>query len=185
MANTNEKKLIQRFNQGDQDALCQIYQQYKHDLFGFDLSMLRDAHTAEDLVHDVFVRMAQQSSRFTLTGSLKGYLLTSTANRVRDHGRLKSRRDVSLEQTAPPAEESPSPETCLIRTEDSRRFWKVILQIPYEQREVLLLHCHYDLKFREIARAQGVSINTIQSRYRYGLEKAASLLKEGVDNEIP
>ena len=32
------------------------------------------------------------------------------------------------------------------------------------------------MKFREIADAQDVSVNTIQSRYRYGLEKLRSLL---------
>ena len=32
------------------------------------------------------------------------------------------------------------------------------------------------MKFREIADSQNVSINTIQSRYRYGLERLRSLL---------
>jgi len=37
------------------------------------------------------------------------------------------------------------------------------------------------LRFREIAQQTGDSINTIQSRYRYGLAKLQSLLNGEVD----
>ena len=49
-------------------------------------------------------------------------------------------------------------------------------QLPYDQREAVILHLQAGMKFREIANSQNVSINTIQSRYRYGLERLRSLL---------
>ena len=48
--------------------------------------------------------------------------------------------------------------------------------LPYEQREAIILHLLSGLKFKEIAVSQNVSINTIQSRYRYGINKLQSLL---------
>jgi DNA-directed RNA polymerase specialized sigma24 family protein len=36
------------------------------------------------------------------------------------------------------------------------------------------------MKFRAIAKSQNVSINTVQSRYRYGLDKLRSLLNSEV-----
>ena len=51
-----------------------------------------------------------------------------------------------------------------------------LTQLPYEQREVLLLRSHSDMRFAAIAAAQGVSINTVQGRYRYAVEKLRSLL---------
>ncbi len=48
--------------------------------------------------------------------------------------------------------------------------------LPYEQREVLMLHLHSGMKFRQIAETQGVSTNTVQGRYRYGLDKLRSML---------
>ena len=53
-------------------------------------------------------------------------------------------------------------------------------QLPYEQREVILLHLHSGLTFREIAGARKMSINTVQSRYRYGLQKMRSFLNSEV-----
>jgi RNA polymerase sigma-70 factor (ECF subfamily) len=53
---------------------------------------------------------------------------------------------------------------------------KAITQLPYEQREVIILHLKAGMKFREIAKLQSVSVNTIQGRYRYGLNKLRSIL---------
>ena len=53
---------------------------------------------------------------------------------------------------------------------------RALAQIPYEQREVVVLHLHGDMKFREIAGLRAVSTKTIQSRYRYGLDKLRSIL---------
>jgi RNA polymerase sigma-70 factor (ECF subfamily) len=51
-------------------------------------------------------------------------------------------------------------------------------QMPYEQREVVLLHVHGAMKFKAISQLQNVSINTVQSRYRYAVEKLRVVLKE-------
>jgi RNA polymerase sigma-70 factor (ECF subfamily) len=50
--------------------------------------------------------------------------------------------------------------------------------LPYEQREVFVLHVQSELKFREIAGQLGVSINSVQSRYRYAIEKLRAILDE-------
>jgi len=43
---------------------------------------------------------------------------------------------------------------------------------------VIVLHLKGGMKFREIAVVQGVSISTVQGRYRYGLDKMRSVLNE-------
>ncbi|MHC4692661.1 MAG: sigma factor-like helix-turn-helix DNA-binding protein, partial [Planctomycetota bacterium] len=49
-----------------------------------------------------------------------------------------------------------------------------------EQREVIILHLQGGMMFSHIARLQGISVNTIRSRYRYGLDKLRSLLNSEV-----
>jgi RNA polymerase sigma factor (sigma-70 family) len=49
-------------------------------------------------------------------------------------------------------------------------------QLPFEQREILLLHLHGQMTFRAIARARQISTNTAKSRYRYGIDKLRSIL---------
>jgi len=57
---------------------------------------------------------------------------------------------------------------------------EALAQLAYEQREVVILHLQAGMRFRHIAKSQGVSINTVTSRYRYGLDRLRSLL----DGEI-
>jgi RNA polymerase sigma-70 factor (ECF subfamily) len=179
----DEKKLIKQFNQGSKDSLCQIYQRYKNDLYGFAMSLLHEANAAEDVVHDVFVSFAQKSGTYTLKGKLRNYLLASVANRARDLWRQKSQNDVALDAAAVLPRTGYAPEQDLILAEEYAILQKALSKIPYQQLEIILLHLHHEMTFRQIARAQGVSINTIQSRYRYGLEKLRSLLKEGCEHE--
>jgi len=49
---------------------------------------------------------------------------------------------------------------------------QAMMQLPYDQRETVVLHLQAGMKFREIAASQEVSVNTIQSRYRYGLRSS-------------
>jgi len=51
-----------------------------------------------------------------------------------------------------------------------------MVRLPAEQREVVSLHVHGQMKFREIAEQLDLSMNTVQSRYRYGIEKLRTLL---------
>ncbi|GAH81632.1 unnamed protein product [marine sediment metagenome] len=60
--------------------------------------------------------------------------------------------------------------------EISQRINNAMAHLPYEQQEVVIMHLQGELKFKEIAKAQGVSVGTVQSRYLYGLRKLRSLL---------
>jgi RNA polymerase sigma-70 factor (ECF subfamily) len=55
------------------------------------------------------------------------------------------------------------------------------VKVPYEQREVVILHLQGGRTFRQIAESQDMPVSTIQSRYRYGLEKLRSLLNGEVE----
>jgi len=69
----------------------------------------------------------------------------------------------------------------VIRDEELRRLADALAILPYEQREVIVLHLKGDLTLREIGVVRGVSINTVQSRYRYGIDRLRSLLNGEVE----
>ena len=174
-----DKILVRRFNGGDRNALRRIYEKYKTDLLKVAAALLYDRAEIEDVLHDVFVSLARQKGSFKLTGSLKGYLAISTANRARDKNRLHQRRKaVGLEETDIECRTQHRPEQVVLQEELSQRLAGAMEQLPDYQREVIVLHHQTNLKFRQIAKSQGVSINTIQSRYRYGLDKLRSILQE-------
>jgi RNA polymerase sigma-70 factor (ECF subfamily) len=69
------------------------------------------------------------------------------------------------------------PANVLIRREQLRRVFNALTRLPYDQREVFVLRVQGSMKFKEIAELQDVSIKTVLSRYRYGIEKLRALLE--------
>jgi RNA polymerase sigma-70 factor (ECF subfamily) len=172
-----DKVLILRFNRGDRGVLHRIYDKYKDDLVSLAAALLLDVSLAEDVVHDVFIAFLDAAERFRLTGSLKGYLATCVANRARNVNKAAWRRHGRALDNVPEMPcEDPPPEQVAIFGEESRRLTQALQQLPYEQREVLLLRAHSGLRFAAIAKTQGVSINTVQGRYRYAVDKLRALV---------
>lgn len=176
-----DRRLIGRLNRGDATALSRVYEKYRHDLLRLALSLLGERAGAEDVVQDVFVGFAVAARTFRLTGSLKSYLATCTANAARNRLKAASRRATAgLDEAANLASGTSRPDDWAILSEQFRRIGQAMTRLPAEQREVVTLRLHGDMAFREIAAWQKTSIKTVQSRYRYGLDK----LRSWVNGEV-
>ena len=165
-----------KFKCGSTDALRRIYEKYLDRLLTVAMALLNDAGAAEDVVHDVFVSFAESPRDFRLAGSLKGYLTTCVVNRARDRMRAEVRAPMRLDGTGPVVSSSAGPDQQIVSTERAKRLNDAIAKLPAEQRDVIVLRIKGEMKFKEIARLEGASINTIQGRYRYGLDKLRSIL---------
>jgi RNA polymerase sigma-70 factor (ECF subfamily) len=144
-------------------------------LFRVAGALLRDRASVEDVVHDVFVGFAAQAGRFELRGSLRGYLAICVANRARNVSRqdrpidpARLRGSVQRPDSAGTAEEC-----VLVRS--------ALAQLPQEQRQAVVLHVLGGLRLRQIACQTGESVNTVKSRYQYGIRKLRSLLNGQVE----
>jgi RNA polymerase sigma-70 factor (ECF subfamily) len=160
--------------------LARIYEKYLDPMLTLAIGLLNNTAEAEDVVHDVFVSFTRSAGAFRLRGSLSGYLATSVVNRVRDYQRRR-RRQATGSRRVEPARQPTSPDETVIFTEQAGRLGQAVAQLPEEQREVVLLRLTADMKFRDIAQLQQVSLNTVQGRYRYGLDKLRSMLDGEVD----
>ncbi len=170
-----------KFKSGSSEALARIYEKYVDALLTLAMGLLNDPSEAEDVVQDIFARFARSANGFTLRGSLKAYLTTAVVNGVRDRVRREKRRPGASSQDVPLASTSRGPDEALIFTEDAARLSDALTELPHEQRETLMLKLKSNMKFRDIAKIQGVSINTVQGRYRYGLQKLRASLNGEVE----
>lgn len=176
-----DKLLMWKYNRGDAEVLPRIYAKYKGDLMTLATALLYDRETAEDVVHDVFVKLIRSCGQLRLTQTLKGYLTTCVVNDVRNKNKAGQRhKNPSLEQIAPVISDSNGPDVAALFGEESERLASTLRRLPYEQHEILLLRLYSGMRFRTIAELKGESINTIQGQYRYGLNKLRSLLNSEV-----
>ncbi len=177
-----DKVLIWKFKRGDKDSFRRIYEKYRDDLLRLAVSLLNERNASEDVVHDVFASFIKDIGKFTLTGSLKGYLSTCVVNRARNVNRkYVSRQSVTMNRIEPEIEETEGPVHWITVSEDLNVLARALAQIPGSQRETITLRLQSGMKFREIAMFHNVPIKTVQSRYRIGLDKLRSLLNSQVE----
>jgi RNA polymerase sigma-70 factor (ECF subfamily) len=176
-----DRLLIWKFKLGNRDALRRIYEKYKNDLLKLAVALTNDVNAAEDVVQDVFVGFAQSAARIQTSGNLKKYLATCVANRIRNRKRDQIRHEISgIDDSDCVISNAKRPEQWAILSEEMALLSDAMAQIPYEQREVIGLYMQGGMTFRQIGKVQNVSINTIQGRYRYGLNKLRSVLNSEV-----
>ncbi len=166
--------------QPSRDVLRRVYEKYRDSLLILAIALSHDVNVAEDAVHDVFVAFAQNFASFKLSGSLKGYLATCVANRVRDLMRKERSQALGLERACSAPSDLSKPDDPIVCNEELRMLSSALAQLPHEQREAIALHIHGQMRFRVIAKSLGISVNTVKGRYRYGIRKLRSIL----DSEI-
>jgi len=186
-----DKLLVLRSRRGSREALTRIYEKYKRDLLLLAMGLLNDKTAAEDVVHDVFLSFVRNLDHFRLTGSLKGFLLTCAANHARNWnkaqrvrgsaGRVGSAHRFPSNGEQEGGHGSPcegagrtlaeEPLETLICNERLELLSDALAELPFEQREIILLRLHGRMTFQAIAKAMQISTNTAKSRYRYGIDK--------------
>ena len=88
---------------------------------------------------------------------------------------------VGIDEAGQVKSDSNGPEQSAIFNEEYQQLNDAMAELPYEQREIIILHLQSGMKFRHVAKLQNISVNTVKSRYRYGLGKLRSLLNSEVE----
>ncbi len=183
-----DQELVIACQNGSSQALTEVYQRHKQDLLLLALALLNDHASAEDAVQDVFVNFVQHIDRFQTKGPLRNYLIVCLVNRVRNLIKAGQRRqkrhetkgaDVLKHLSSPNRHE---PVQTLIVNEQMQQLASAVGQLPYEQREVVMLHMHGHMSLMLIAQIAGQPLPTIKSRYRYALKKLRSLFDGEVES---
>lgn len=149
---------------------------YRDSLLILAIALSHDEHLAEDAIQDVFVTFARNFEDFKFNGYLKAYLIKCVANRVRDLQRKKKTNSPTPEGGFETPMDVNEPERLIICNEQLRMLCSALAKLPYEQREVIVLHIYGRMRFVNIAKTIDASVNTIKGRYRYGIQKLRKIL---------
>jgi RNA polymerase sigma-70 factor, ECF subfamily len=171
-----DRLLLWRLRRGDKEALRAIYEKYRGRLMGVATAIVGSGEAAEDVLHDVFVNLAEKVVGLEDIGNLRAYLITCVANKARDRFRRRHGQ-VGLEAVGEIASDGPEAGERAARAETAAIIKEAIEKLPQEQREVVMLRLQGEMRFDEIAKLQEASSGTVRARYRYGIEKLRALMK--------
>ena len=167
---------IARIAGGDKDALADLYNRTRPAVYGFALSIVKNAHDAEDILHDACLQVWNAAGGYRRQGKPMAWLLTVARNlalmRLRERGKTQELTDE--EWSALPAR---APD---VTTEDRHVLRAALSLLSEQERQVVMLHAVTGLKHREIAQLLELPLATVLSKYRRALKKL-NLLLEGDD----
>ena len=143
------------------------------ELVQFAFYRLGNRHDAEDVVQDVYIESFRDREKRRHVTEVRAYLFRMVLNRCTDILRKRPRLVYGHSDEAASAEDGFS---LAAAREEARRIGDLLDRIPAPEAEVIRLRAGPDLTFAEIAAATGVSVPTVKSRFRYGLEKLRRLL---------
>lgn len=173
----DEQTLLHAIADGDLEAFESLYRGHKDQLLTVTMMTLRlDQPAAEDVLHDVFVQLLKQAGQLSARTSLRAYLVSCCLNRGRDVLRRQQTGRRVVQNNSPTLARSPDPVAQVERTEQQTTVMNFLACLPDEQREVVTLHLHADMTFKDISDSLGISINTAKSRYRYALQKLRTII---------
>jgi RNA polymerase sigma-70 factor, ECF subfamily len=169
--NAEDVALVARTASGDVDAIGALYEAYAARLCGVARRIIGAAH-AEDVVHDVFVRLWERASVYDDSrGRVAPWLVCMTRNLAIDRLRrlrTRSRLERGAAPQACPPVSTPLAEPTLGRA---------ILGVSAEQHLLLDLAFFQGLSYSEIAAAQGQPLGTIKSRVARALRSLRRALE--------
>jgi len=178
-----DEELMLAYRGGDAAAFEALYARHKARLYRFMLRSVKDAALVEELYQDVWMRVIESRERYAPSAKFTTWLYTIAHNRMMDHFRRQSLRevggidDVQAAAEALPANPGAQPEALAESREDLRRLAAAIAALPAAQREAFLLHEESGLGVAEIAEATGVDAEAAKSRLRYAMQKLREALR--------
>lgn len=157
---------------GGVEALSAVYDHHAAALYRLLVAMLGNSEDAEDVLQEVFVKLATKS--LSRIANLRPYLFRMARNEAINMLRRRQREQRLVESCI----DENIPLTANVPSAVNHDWQKLLARLPLEQREIVALKIWEEMTFAEIAAVVKTSPNTAASRYRYGIERLRKLYEE-------
>ncbi len=179
-----DHELVSAFLQGREEALHQLILRHQRKVFTGIFMLVRDRELADDIFQETFIKVINtlRSGNYNEEGKFISWVQRIAHNLVIDHFRNQKRMpmvhendEYSIFDTLPLADSNA--EDKLIKDQVEHQVRQLIEELPFDQREVVIMRHFGNMSFKEIAECTNVSINTSLGRMRYALINLRKLIQ--------
>ena len=151
-----------------------IYEQFRGPLKAFITKRIHDEASAEDMVHDVFLKIHDRIDSLNEPEKLPAWIYQIARNSIIDSYR-KRKQTVDTSDSLSELEQNQVIDT----PEDLNRVVQSMVEkLPTQDKEALILSDFQGVKHSEIARRLGISLSGAKSRVQRARKKLKDLLLE-------
>ena len=174
----SEDARADRAENGDASVLAALDRRYRAALTRYFERRIRQAFDIDDLVQEVFLRLARRS-QFETIENIEAYVFQTAASVINDRARrhISHRRaqHVPIEEIPEPASEI-TPERVLLGKEALARLRSALKELPVRTRDVFVLRALERRKYADIARALGISVRSAEDHMAKALARLGRIV---------
>lgn len=179
----NELELIQQLRAGDELAFKSLVATYQDMVYNTALGIVQNAEDAEDVAQEVFIQVYRSIDQFKGDARLSTWMYRITTTKALDHirSRKRKKRFAFITSLFGPNDELihepvdfQHPGVTLDRKEQAALLFRMIEQLPDNQKVAFTLHKTEGLSYQEIADVMQLSVSAVESllfRARQNLRK--------------
>jgi len=172
MVEDRHAQLMLMFQSGDSGAFRELYEEYRFPLLNFIYRFCQDRRIAEELCHEVFIRVYRSAPTYEVTAKFSTWMYRIATNICLNELR-SGKYQYELESSYPDAQGKEVPvyeDTNQERADDSMEarerhaaVRQAISQLPKKQRLAVLLSIYQQLSYRDIGERIGCSEGAVKS----------------------
>ena len=152
-----EERLRIEAAQRDPTRFAELYEAHFERVYAYAVRRVRDRHAAEDVTAEVFHQALANLRRFEWRGvPFAAWLFRIAANVIADRAKRAARERGN---PAPKAEPEPAP---LERIEEQARLYRLVRELPADQRRVIEMRFTEEKTIREVAHELGRSEGAVK-----------------------
>ena len=176
--------LIMDIKGGSRCALGKLVERHKKLAYRLALGLVGNKDDAYDISQEAFMRVYRSANTYDSSQPFMPWFYTIIANLCRTWLRRRSSREqrtVSVEDVGYLLVSADSPESSLVKKEAIACLRKAIMELSFDDREIITLQHFRGMSYDEIADLLGIPRGTVMSRLYYARKKLARLMRQYYD----
>jgi RNA polymerase sigma-70 factor, ECF subfamily len=169
------RRLVERGQQGDRDALEDLYLIHFDRIYSYLHMSVGNRHDAEDLTTQTFLKMLESIGKFRFQAApFSAWLFRIAHNLAMDHFRAARRWQPEEDVPEPPGQEGMSAEEEALHSIGRASMLELIDGLSHEQQQVLTLKFVFNFGNAEVATILGKTegaVKSLQHRALVSLQK--------------
>lgn len=180
-----DQQLVEAYVNGSESSLAILISRHQRKIFSSILFLVKDKEVAEDIFQDTFIKVINtlKKGSYNEEGKFLPWVLRIGHNMVIDHFRRQQRmpmvhdkEDYSIIEGLQLMDDNVQDK--MLREQIYKEVRQLVEELPFEQKEVIVMRHFAEMSFKEISEATGVSINTSLGRMRYALINLRRIIKK-------
>jgi RNA polymerase sigma-70 factor (ECF subfamily) len=171
-SNRELDRLLRNVADGDMEAFEQLYHETHASVYAFALSILKNSHDAQDVLHDCYPAVYGAASGYRSSGKPMAWIITITKNLC-----LKQLREREKNASLSLEDWKDHIDLCTNMTADDKVVIEQCMErLSDEERQIVVLHAVAGFKHRQIGEMLDLALPTVLSKYHRAIKKMRAYL---------